>query len=58
MRISIPFFADELCQGLRKEDQGLQREQSPLAFQAAPKAIEATFVARKTTDIGMGNALS
>jgi hypothetical protein len=54
MRISIPFFADELRQGLGKEDQGLQREQSPLACQAAPKPLESAFVARKATDIGMG----
>src|SRR5216683_881892 len=54
MRISIPLFADELRQGLGKENQGLQREQSPLACQAAPKPLEATLVARKAADIGMG----
>src|SRR5229473_4037503 len=54
MRISIPFFADELHQGLGKEDQGLQREQTPLACQAAPKTLESTFVARNATDVGKG----
>src|SRR3979490_2485075 len=54
MRISIPFFADELRQGLGKEDQGFQREQSPPASQAAPKPVESAFVARQATDIGTG----
>src|ERR1700741_4176114 len=54
MRISIPFFADELRQGLWKNEQGLQGEQSPISCQAAPKPLEATLVARKATNIGMG----
>src|SRR5258708_10863015 len=54
MRISIPFFADELRQGLGKEDQGLQREQTPLSCQFAPKPLEAALVPRKATNIGVG----
>jgi hypothetical protein len=50
----MPFFADELREGLGKDDQGLQGEQSPLSGQAAPKSLESTLVARKATDIGMG----
>src|ERR1700733_11606238 len=56
MRISTPFFADELRQGLGKENQALQREQSPFSRQAAPKPLEAILVARKATDIGMGKS--
>src|SRR5437899_11621041 len=56
IRISIPFFANELRQGLGKQDQGLQREQSPLAGQAAPKPLEASFMSRKATNIGMGKS--
>ncbi|HTF67472.1 MAG TPA: hypothetical protein VK638_32810, partial [Edaphobacter sp.] len=54
MRISIPFFTNELREGLGQDDEGLQREQSPLAYQAAPKTLESTLVARKPTDIGVG----
>jgi hypothetical protein len=54
MRISIPFFADELREGLGQGDQGLQRKQLSLFCQAASKPLEAAFVARKSTNIGVG----
>jgi len=54
MRISIPFFADELREGLGQDDQRVQGKQSPLSCQAAPKPLEAALVAREATNIGVG----
>jgi hypothetical protein len=49
-----PFFAHELRERLGKDDQGVQREQRPLSCQSIPKPIEATLVAGKATNIGVG----
>src|ERR1700723_115151 len=54
MRISIPFFANELSERVGKDDEGLQGEQYPLACQAAPKDLESPLVPRKATNIRVG----
>ena len=53
MRISVPFFANELREGLGQDDQGLRRKQFSLLCQAAPKPLEAAFVPHKAANIGM-----